>query len=188
MVESDEVGEALIAEGGFLGGGLEFDELAGTGQDYVHIHFSLRILVIGEVEHGHASYNADAGCGHHVAQRVACKHSVFEQFLHGEIECDVAACDGRGAGATVGLKDVAINDDDAFAERFHVVTARRLRPMRRWISWVRPEGLPLVISRGVRVAVALGSMEYSAVTQPLPLLRRKDGTESSTEAAQSTRV
>ena len=33
-----------------------------------------------------------------------------------------------------------------------------------------------------------GSIPYSAVTQPLPLLRRKWGTRSSTEAVHSTRV
>ena len=53
---------------------------------------------------------------------------------------------------------------------------------------VRPEGRPLVTSRGVRVAVARGSMEYSAVTQPFPELRRNGGTVSSMEAVQSTRV
>src|ERR1700710_1707514 len=65
---------------------------------------------------------------------------------------------------------------------------RRERPMRRWISWVRPLGLPLVTSRGVRVDVARGSMEYSAVTQPLPVLRRNGGTELSTLAAHKTWV
>ena len=67
-------------------------------------------------------------------------------------------------------------------------TARMERPISRWISWVRPEGRPLVTSRGVRLAVARGSMEYSAVTQPLPELRRNGGTVSSTVAAHSTCV
>ena len=49
-----------------------------------------------------------------------------------------------------------------------LVTARRLRPMRRWISCVRPVSLPADDSRRVRVCVARGSMEYSAVTQPRP--------------------
>ena len=40
----------------------------------------------------------------------------------------------------------------------------------------------------VRVEVALGSMEYSAVTQPLPVLRRNGGTRSSTLAVQITLV
>src|ERR1017187_5054049 len=66
--------------------------------------------------------------------------------------------------------------------------ARMERPIRRWISCVRPEGRPLVTSRGVRLAVARGSMEYSAVTQPFPLLRRNGGTVSSTVAAHSTWV
>src|SRR5664279_3133360 len=71
---------------------------------------------------------------------------------------------------------------------FISTAARMERPMRRWISWVRPEGRPLVTSRGVRLAVARGSIEYSAVTQPFPLLRRNGGTVSSTVAAHSTCV
>src|SRR5690625_2053166 len=53
-------------------------------------------------------------------------------------------------------------------------TARRLRPINREISWVRPEILPRTDSRPVRSPVARGSMAYSAVTQPrfLPLSQR----------------
>ena len=40
----------------------------------------------------------------------------------------------------------------------------------------------------MRVSVARGSMPYSLETQPLPLLRRNAGTDSSTEAVQMTRV
>src|SRR5581483_5362469 len=43
------------------------------------------------------------------------------------------------------------------------VTARRLRPIRRWISWVRPLCRPRAASRSVRVWVERGSMPYSAV-------------------------
>ena len=68
------------------------------------------------------------------------------------------------------------------------VTARRERPIRRWISWVRPDCLPFAASRAVRVLVARGSMPYSAVTQPEPLPRRKPGTDSSTLAVHSTLV
>src|SRR5580658_1136982 len=67
-------------------------------------------------------------------------------------------------------------------------TARSERPMRRWISWVRPLCLPRAASRAVRVWVARGSMPYSAVIQPCPLPRRKCGTESSTLAVHSTCV
>jgi hypothetical protein len=60
--------------------------------------------------------------------------------------------------------------------------------MSRWISCVRPPTLPRAASRSERVCVERGSMPYSAVTQPRPLLRRKGGTPSCTEAAHSTRV
>src|ERR1700745_49559 len=46
---------------------------------------------------------------------------------------------------------------------------RRLRPIRRWISTVRPPCLPAAASRRVRSSVARGSMPYSAVTQPRAL-------------------
>ncbi len=68
------------------------------------------------------------------------------------------------------------------------VTARSERPISRWISWVRPPIFPALDSRCMRVLVARGSMEYSAVTQPLPVLRRNGGTFSSTLAAHRTVV
>jgi MFS transporter, OFA family, oxalate/formate antiporter len=68
------------------------------------------------------------------------------------------------------------------------VTARKDRPIRRWISCVRPDCLPRAASRSPRVWVARGSMPYSAVTQPWPELRRKGGTLPSTLAVQSTSV
>ena len=67
-------------------------------------------------------------------------------------------------------------------------TARSERPIRRWISWVRPDCLPRAASRSVRVWVERGSMPYSAVTQPRPVLRIQGGTRSSTEAVHSTWV
>ena len=68
------------------------------------------------------------------------------------------------------------------------VTERSDRPISRWISCVRPPTLPVDASRCVRVLVARGSMPYSAVTQPLPVLRRNGGTRSSTLAVQMTFV
>src|SRR5215472_6423684 len=72
--------------------------------------------------------------------------------------------------------------------RLRSTTARRARPIRRWISWVRPLWRPRAASRGVRVRVERGSMLYSAVIQPLPAPLRKAGTVSSIEAVQITRV
>jgi hypothetical protein len=67
-------------------------------------------------------------------------------------------------------------------------TARSDRPMSRWISWVRPDGRPSFTSRRMRSGDEPGSIEYSAVTQPLPVPRIHLGTSSSTEAVQSTLV
>ena len=66
--------------------------------------------------------------------------------------------------------------------------ARRERPMSRCISLPRAFCFPLLMSRGLRWCVARGSIEYSAVIQPLPEPRMKGGTFSSTEAVQRTWV
>src|SRR4051794_15916652 len=67
-------------------------------------------------------------------------------------------------------------------------TERRLRPMSREISCVRPPMRPLTDSRSERVLVARGSIAYSAVTQPWPLPLRQRGTPGVNDAAHSTRV
>ena len=67
-------------------------------------------------------------------------------------------------------------------------TARRDRPTKREISWVRPPILPLRDSRPERSLVARGSISYSAVTQPSPDPLRQRGTPSVTEALHSTVV
>ncbi len=67
-------------------------------------------------------------------------------------------------------------------------TARSERPMRRWISSVRPPWRPVAASRRVRSCVARGSMPYSAVTQPRPAPRSQPGTCSERLAVHSTCV
>src|SRR5215470_2684088 len=47
-------------------------------------------------------------------------------------------------------------------------TPRSERPIRRWISTVRPSGRPLETSRCLRSPVDAGSIPYSEVTQPRP--------------------
>src|SRR5215204_1361208 len=71
---------------------------------------------------------------------------------------------------------------------FRSTPARNERPIRRWISTVLPPCFPLTASRGVRSLVERGSIEYSAVTHPLPWPLIQDGTRSSTVAAQRTCV
>ena len=68
------------------------------------------------------------------------------------------------------------------------MTPRSERPIRRWISTVRPSSLPLEMSRGLRSPVDAGSIPYSAVTQPRPWPAIQRGTLSCTDAVQITRV
>ena len=103
------------------------------------------------------------------------------------VQRDPAAADRRRPRAAVGLQYVAV-DDDLFSHRQRPVTARKERPMRRWISCVRPDCLPFAASRSTRSGLEPGSIEYSAVTQPLPLPRSHGGMRSSTDAVHNTRV
>ena len=124
-----------------------------------------------------------------LADRVGFDQLLREQPVDGEPQRHPGAGNGRGAGAAVGLDDVAIERDLPLAERFEVDDgAQAMRPISRWISWVRPDCLPPAASRRPRVWVARGSMPYSAVTQPRPLPRSQAGRLVSTEAVHSTRV
>src|ERR1700675_2870250 len=67
-------------------------------------------------------------------------------------------------------------------------TERNDRPIRRWISTVRPPCLPAEASRRVRSEGARGSMPYSAVTQPRPWPLSHGGSRSSRLAVTSTWV
>ncbi len=71
------------------------------------------------------------------------------------------AGDRRRAGAAIGLEHVAIHRDLLLADGRQVRDgAGASGPIRRWISCVRPEGLPELTSRRVRSWVARGSIEY----------------------------
>ena len=71
---------------------------------------------------------------------------------------------------------------------FKSTTARNARPIKRWISTVRPVCLPRAASRLTRVFVERGNKEYSAVTQPWPEPFNQRGTFSSIVAVQMTFV
>ena len=70
------------------------------------------------------------------------------------------------------------------------ITARSERPIKRWISTLRPSRRPFAASRGFRVCVEYGSIEYSAVSQPpvTPCSFIQRGTTSSIVTPQITRV
>ena len=108
------------------------------------------------------------------------------QLLERQRQRDEGAGDRRRPRAAVGLDDVAVDPDRPLAER-REVGHRAQRPSDEPLNLLRPAAdLALRASRCMRVLVARGSMPYSAVTQPLPVLRRNGGTRSSTLAVQMT--
>ena len=99
------------------------------------------------------------------------------------------ACDRRAARAAVCLQHVAVEVNGPFARAPRSPRSpRKERPIRRWISTVRPSWRPRVASRCLRSPVEAGSIPYSAVTQPRPLPAIHRGTLSWAEAVQITRV
>ena len=68
------------------------------------------------------------------------------------------------------------------------IEALKALPINLWISTVLPASFPLLASLGFLSFVALGNIEYSAVTQPFPVPLKNEGTLSVTEAVQITFV
>ena len=167
---------------------LHLDEPAVAGLDDVHVDVGARILVVGEIEHRHAADDADARGGDVVLHRIAliCPLSrILCSASTSATKPPVIDAVRVPPSAWMTSQSTQIVRSPSSVSR---ATDRSDRPIRRWISCVRPPTLPAVASRCVRVDVARGSMPYSAVTQPLPVLRRNGGTRSSTLAVQMTRV
>ena len=106
--------------GVFFGGGLGFDEAAVGEHDDVHVDGGAGVFFVAEVEEDVAVDDADAGGGDHLAQGRGFQRAGGDEFAEGEGEGDAGSGDGGGAGASVGLEDVAVEDDGALAEGLHV--------------------------------------------------------------------
>ena len=115
------------------------------------------------------------------------QHALLHQLPAGQGQRHKAAGDGCGAGSAVALEHVAVDGDGMLPSFARSTAARRERPTSRWISALRGESFSLAMSRLLRSRLARGSMEYSAVTQPVPS-GTWGGTRSSTLAQQRTMV
>lgn len=133
-------------------------------------------------------HDPDAGSGEEALEREAADFVLILKFSEGKGHGDECPRDGSGPCPAVRLDDITVDPDRAFPSASRSTTARRARPIRRWISIVRPEIFPLDDSLIFLVSVARGSMEYSAVIQPFPLFRMNGGTRSSMLALQMTFV
>ena len=104
-----------------FGGGLGFDEAAVGEHDDVHVDVGAGVFFVAEVEEDVAVDDADArwrrpsGCSGEVLSVPAAT-----SLLSARARATAGAGDGGGAGASVGLEDVAVEDDGALAEGLHV--------------------------------------------------------------------
>ena len=171
-----------------FGGALHFDEAAAVVHDDVHVGLGVGIFGVVEIQHRHARPDADRHRSDLAVNRAFAQHAFANQRVDRVDQRDVAAGDRRRARAAVGLQHVAIERDGAFAERLQIDDGAQ-RATDEPLNFQRAAALLAgrCLAR-LRVCVARGSMPYSAVTQPRPVLRRKDGTVSSTLAVHSTRV
>ena len=124
----EHVVELGAGVGVLFGGGLGFDEAAVGEHNDVHVDGGAGVLFVGEVEEGVAVDDADRGGGDHLAEGRGLERACGDELAEGEGKGDAGSSDGRGAGAAVGLEDVAVEDDGALAESLHVDDAAQGTP------------------------------------------------------------
>ena len=156
---------------------LHFDQTTRAGHHEIRIDLGATVLAIGQVNQQFAVDQADTDRTHGISQRGFLERAIFYQTVDGTSDRHIGAIDRRGAGPAVGpwitSQSIVMVRSPS---RSRSTTARRLRPIKRWISWVRPLILPFWDSRSLRLWVARGNMAYSAVIHPVPLPSRNRGT------------
>src|SRR5215469_5298707 len=110
------LGEERLVKRGALGGRLDLDNPARTGQHEIRIGFGLRILGIVQVEHRRPGDDPTRDRGHAVVQWQIRQQLRRHQMLTGLVQRYIAAGHRGGAGATIRLQYVAINADLALAK------------------------------------------------------------------------
>src|SRR5205814_395713 len=84
---------------------------AAAGHHDVEVDLRARVLLVAEVEQGRVPDDPGRHCGDLFPQRIVRNEPSFAECPHGERECEVARRDRGGAGAAVGLEDVAVDPD-----------------------------------------------------------------------------
>ena len=131
MLSGEELADALFGVvehlvelgagvGVFFGGGLGLDEASVGEHDDVHVDGGAGVLFVAEIEEGVAVDDANGGGGDHLAKRRGLEGSGGDELLERDSESNGGSGDGGGAGSSVGLEDVAVEDDGALAEGLHV--------------------------------------------------------------------
>ena len=103
-----------------FGRGLEFDQLAAGGHDEVHVDVGAGVFFVVEVEQDFSFDDADADRADKILERDRGQGSSVHQLFESQAERHEGARDGGGAGAAVGLDDVAVEPDRALAQAAQV--------------------------------------------------------------------
>ncbi len=120
LCDVEHLGELGAGVGVFFGGGLSFDEAAIGEHDDIHVDGGAGVFFVAEVEEDVSINDADAGGGDHLLEGRGFEGSGGDELIEREGEGDTGSGDGGGAGSTVGLEDIAVEDDGAFAEGLHI--------------------------------------------------------------------
>ena len=110
----------LLRERDFFRRALHLDDPFRAGHDEIGVGLRCGVLGVVEIEHRGAVADAAGDGRHMVAQRVGLEHLARLHPGDAVVQRDEAAGDRGGAGAAIGLDDVAIDGDLPFAERFEV--------------------------------------------------------------------
>src|SRR5579883_632086 len=118
--QGQHLGEAALGEGHGLGGRLDLDDAAPSGQDKFRIGLCRRVLGIVEVEHGGALADSARDRRYRVQERYGRKRAHGDELSQRPVKRHVAAGDRRGARTAIGLEHVAIDADLALTQRGEV--------------------------------------------------------------------
>ena len=99
-----------------FGSALQLDESAFAIHHHIHIGITLRILSVVQIEHRLALVDADRNRGDLAGDRIIGDQAFALAVRDSIAQSHIGAGDGGGAGAAVGLYDIAVKGDGALTE------------------------------------------------------------------------
>ena len=91
-----------------------------AGHDHVHVNIRATVLSVFQIQHAFAFHDAHGNRGHLADNRRIHQLALLHQLVHSKAQRGKSAGDGSGAGAAVGLNDVAVDINRAFAQQIEV--------------------------------------------------------------------
>ena len=162
--------EAGLAEGRLLGGALDFDDAAGTGQHEIGVRLGGGVLGVVEVEHRRAArMPQDTAATWPVERRRLRARSSATRCANARRSATQAPVIAAHARAAIGLQHVAVDGDLPLAQRpqvDHGAQGAADQPL----DFLRAAGL--LAARRLALAARVGGARQHAVFGRHPALRR----------------